>query len=228
VYSQSKTKRVQPSLRSEQRELTRARLRKAARTLFEDRGFADTSIDDIASAANVARPTVYLHYQSKEAIVIDLLEEDWQAQARHFERLAAASEAHASTLRQWIRRLTRAHQARRKSAAIYGSSLYKDPAFGARYKQYREYLIGILARRYPSFAAAQDNERVNAAAHCLLLQLDQFFWVMGQGHFDHVEPAIELMSDLFADFLFRGGPPALSPTVCFPTYKRLGERGLTE
>src|SRR4051812_21251816 len=102
MLKEAPAKPPRSSLRSEQRELTRSRLCKAARTLFEERGFSDTSIDDIAANAQVARATVYLHYQGKEAILADLLQEDLDAQLSHFEWFAAAKDANAATLRKWI------------------------------------------------------------------------------------------------------------------------------
>jgi len=218
MVKEAPAKPPRSSLRSEQRELTRSRLRKAARVLFEERGFSETSIDDIAADAQVARATVYLHYQGKEAILADLLKEDLDMQVGHFEWLASVAEADAATLRKWIARLVRANQMRRKSVALYGHILNKEPEVGAGHKMHREKIIEILARRFPAFAAARENERINLAAHGLLLQLDQFCIIVGQGHFEHVDCAVDLMTDIFGDFLFRGAPPALAPTVCFPTY----------
>jgi AcrR family transcriptional regulator len=59
---------------SERREATIASILKAARKLFSARGFADTSIDDIAAAAGVAKGAVYHHFESKEEIFTQVLE----------------------------------------------------------------------------------------------------------------------------------------------------------
>jgi AcrR family transcriptional regulator len=218
MLKEAPAKPQRSSLRSEQRELTRSRLCKAARALFEEKGFGDTSIDDIAAHAQVARATVYLHYQGKEAILADLLQEDLDTQLNHFEWLAAAKDANAATLRKWIARLVRAHQMRRKSIALYGYILNKEPEAGAGHKIHREKLIAVLAKRFPSFDAARENHRINLAAHSLLLQLDHFCTVIGQGHVEQVECAVDLMTDTFGEFLFRTTPPVLAPNVCFPTH----------
>src|SRR3569833_4164114 len=46
-----------------------------ARTLFLDKGFRDTTIDDIARSAELARGTIYLYFENKEEIYATILEE---------------------------------------------------------------------------------------------------------------------------------------------------------
>ena len=53
---------------AERSEATTKAIEEAARKLFATRGFAATSIDDIASRAGVAKGAVYHHFASKEAI----------------------------------------------------------------------------------------------------------------------------------------------------------------
>jgi AcrR family transcriptional regulator len=53
---------------AERREMTTRAVEAAARKLFGTRGFAATSIDEIAARAGVAKGAVYHHYASKEAL----------------------------------------------------------------------------------------------------------------------------------------------------------------
>jgi len=46
-----------------------------ARVLFFDKGFRDTTIDDIARATELARGTIYLYFENKEEIYATVLEE---------------------------------------------------------------------------------------------------------------------------------------------------------
>jgi len=46
-----------------------------SRTVFFDKGFRDTTIDDIARAAELSRGTIYLYFESKEEIYATVLEE---------------------------------------------------------------------------------------------------------------------------------------------------------
>ncbi len=56
-------------LRERKKAATRAAIRDAAMALFAEHGFAATTIDRIAEAADVSRATVFSYYPSKEDIV---------------------------------------------------------------------------------------------------------------------------------------------------------------
>ena len=63
-------------------EATRAALLETATAMFAERGFARTSLDDIAVATQVTRGAVYHHFESKQALfeaVFDQLEQDMTA-----------------------------------------------------------------------------------------------------------------------------------------------------
>lgn len=60
---------------SERRAQTTAALRRAARSHFGRRGFDDTSIDDIATAAGVTRGALYHYFDSKEQLFEAVFEE---------------------------------------------------------------------------------------------------------------------------------------------------------
>lgn len=53
---------------SERRQATQAAILKAAKRLFGERGFAATTIDDVAGCAHVAKGAVYHHFETKEAL----------------------------------------------------------------------------------------------------------------------------------------------------------------
>ncbi|MBO9577210.1 MAG: TetR family transcriptional regulator [Microbacteriaceae bacterium] len=55
-------------------EQTRAAIRSAARTLFQEHGYAGTSVRDIAAAATTDAALVIRHFGSKERLFLDCLE----------------------------------------------------------------------------------------------------------------------------------------------------------
>ena len=53
---------------AERREKTRTAIVKAAKRIFGERGFAATTMDEIAAGARVAKGAVYHHFSTKEAL----------------------------------------------------------------------------------------------------------------------------------------------------------------
>jgi AcrR family transcriptional regulator len=73
---------------AERRELI---LEEAGR-LFGERGYARTTLDQIAAAANVTKPILYRHFDSKKALYLALLERHRADLPRFFERVPAEVE----------------------------------------------------------------------------------------------------------------------------------------
>jgi AcrR family transcriptional regulator len=75
----------EPTLRSQHVEATRRAVLSAARSLFGAKGFAQTSVDEIAAAARVTKGAVYHHFASKDALFRAVyVEVETEAQARAF------------------------------------------------------------------------------------------------------------------------------------------------
>jgi AcrR family transcriptional regulator len=77
----------------------RARLADAAFALFDERGYEQATVDDIAERAGVGRTTFFRHYRSKEAVIFPDhdrllgLIKDRLATSNHSTALAAVSDA---------------------------------------------------------------------------------------------------------------------------------------
>ena len=69
-----KARRYRSTLRAEQAQETRRRIRAAADTLFLEQGYRDVSMDDIARAAGVSRQTVFSAFGSKAGVLKDVLD----------------------------------------------------------------------------------------------------------------------------------------------------------
>src|SRR5581483_8243141 len=61
------------SLKERQRQEREQLILRAARELLMERGYHDMSIDEIAERVGISKGTVYLHFASKEDLVLALL-----------------------------------------------------------------------------------------------------------------------------------------------------------
>lgn len=61
------------SLREAQKRMTRELLLREGLALFESKGYAATTVDDIAAAAGTTRQTFYQHFASKAALMKELI-----------------------------------------------------------------------------------------------------------------------------------------------------------
>lgn len=75
--------------RERRRQRTRRALREAALRLFTDRGIAATRLEDLTEHADLGKGAFYNYYDSKDALVADLLEEAFDRLNRDY--LAEAS-----------------------------------------------------------------------------------------------------------------------------------------
>jgi TetR/AcrR family transcriptional regulator, fatty acid metabolism regulator protein len=66
------------SLKQKQRQEREALILQAAEEVLMERGYHETSIDEIAARVGIAKGTVYLHFPSKEDLVIAIFERDLQ------------------------------------------------------------------------------------------------------------------------------------------------------
>ncbi|HYL35933.1 MAG TPA: TetR family transcriptional regulator [Bryobacteraceae bacterium] len=78
---------AKPARSTPKAETTRSRILAAALNLFRERGFDQTTMRDIASAAEVAIGAAYYYFESKEALVMAFYQE---ANAAMHERIQAA------------------------------------------------------------------------------------------------------------------------------------------
>jgi AcrR family transcriptional regulator len=110
--------------RSQGRERRRNDVFEAAVTLFMDQGFENTTMDDIADRADVARATVFNHFPRKTAIL-----EEWSARRR--QRALAAADAERredhpapEVVERYMRELARlSDETRAETVALMGAAV---------------------------------------------------------------------------------------------------------
>jgi AcrR family transcriptional regulator len=68
---------------------TRQMLHQALLSLIEERGYDSLSIQDITERANIGRATFYVHYQDKEQLLLDSVNEVMEDLDAHYQSISA-------------------------------------------------------------------------------------------------------------------------------------------
>lgn len=74
----------------------------AAAAVFEAKGYRNTTIDDIAEAAGISRPTVYKYTQSKQALLDSMVDTVLDSLTVQLRELLAATDPPAEKLRRMV------------------------------------------------------------------------------------------------------------------------------
>jgi AcrR family transcriptional regulator len=202
----AETAAAKPSLRAAQRDVTRRRIRDSARKLFGSGPFEQVSMEDIARDAEVGRTTIYLHYPTKNALLVELLQEDWDRRIAFFERLTGTAQVDLKVLRSWVEGYAKGMREARSLFRMYLFTLSLDDEVGRLQHLHRETLIRILGRRLPGLVtreeARPDQRRAAAASHALIAHLEYYGGVVGgDASREDVEAATDVLVEDLARFM---------------------------
>ncbi|MET9731060.1 TetR/AcrR family transcriptional regulator [Streptomyces sp. NPDC006458] len=180
----------------------RIRLADAALALFDERGYEQTTVDDIAERAGVGRTTFFRHYGSKEAVIfpdhdrlLDLIR-DRLATSSHSTALVAVSDAVRLVLLHYI---DEGDLARRRYALTSKVAVLRDREIAsvARYQRlFREFIAEWMGD--PTARASLRAELMAAsvvAAHNHVLRR----WLRGESAdpVTEIDEAMREVLDLF-------------------------------
>lgn len=93
------------SLKERQRQERHDLILRAAADLLAERGYHEMSLDDIAARVGISKGTIYLHFASKEDLVIALLDQSISEVAQRLDEALSSQTTPTETLRAVIERV---------------------------------------------------------------------------------------------------------------------------
>jgi AcrR family transcriptional regulator len=159
-------------LRQAQRELTRSRIRDAARVLFNKQGYEATTMEQIASFAGLRRSTIYIHYNDKSDILSDIAAE-YAPRAREMMARLPGPVPTAAQINRWIQDVIEFCRREETSLTILldvGLNLPDSPSMRGVHSA----IIEGLSENVPAFRPAVDPKKPDVVlrARCELLILE--------------------------------------------------------
>jgi AcrR family transcriptional regulator len=137
--------------RAQKRAANRARILKAARTVFGARGFHGATIEEIADEAGLSNGAIYYNFASKGDLFLALLEERSEERVRHIRRTLTGGDRSRGGLRAEARDATRSLKENREwrllvleFTAYAARTAAMKPKLRAHERRFRSALAEIL------------------------------------------------------------------------------------
>ena len=89
---------IEPRRRLRRKEARPSEILKAALTLFAERGFAATKLEDVAAAAGIGKGTIYLYFPTKEELFRAVVRQELLPNLAQSEALVAAHQGSSADL----------------------------------------------------------------------------------------------------------------------------------
>jgi AcrR family transcriptional regulator len=168
----------------------RAAIVRAAATAFAHRGFAGTSMDDVAAAAGITKLIVYRHFPSKEALYDGVLE---QVSTRLAEAFVALLPREARP-RVGIKALLAVAREDPDGFVLLWRHAEREPAFAEHAHRIRRQAVQV-AEAMPAIAGMADPRRRRWAASLIVSWLvDAVLHWLEEGSPDRDEELVELVA----------------------------------
>jgi AcrR family transcriptional regulator len=186
-----------PGLRERKKAKTRAAIREAAMTLFEQQGYSSTTIEQIAEAAEVSPSTFFRYFPTKEDVVVT---DDWDPLIADVIRSQPPETSAVDALLAGIRTVVQTATPADVSAERRRQRLFQEvPELRVRYTQQLtdaiEMFAGVLAERAGLDAPTLTQRAVAGAligVAMAILKIESGF--LGQADYDRYEEALRLVT----------------------------------
>ena len=160
------------SLRSQQREFTRARFIDAGLETFEEVGFHDATIDMITKRAGANRSTFYLHFKDKTDLMLAANERISPERRDTMRMINEMDDPSFKVFRAWIDRMARDWEEDHKIyEAIVQAQLTEPNIAQKNYEVVCDDLTGYLSR----FKGKKRDEAANRL-QMFMMQFEMFFY----------------------------------------------------
>jgi AcrR family transcriptional regulator len=133
--------------RREHRRNARRRLLDAAHGLLEEHRWAEISLDDITSAADVARTAFYRHFEDRQRLLMAMLDDVGLELDHVADKWMAEAEDPVAELRASLRGLTELFVEHGRLIQAISDTARHDPEIGALYDRLAERLVRATTRR---------------------------------------------------------------------------------
>ena len=192
------------NLREQQRSDTRQRFIDTAMRLFQEQGFAATSMNQIAVAAGGSRANLYLHFRNKPELVMAKMRDIEHEITDGYRRLDELPEHDFAALRGWLVDTRQLWSRYSIEFAAMEQAMAADTAVADEWLGMLRRVSGSMQQLYRSCTSEQDREELQTHLVTFMMSMDRnFYFLYVRGHQDRHELVLDALArqllSLFAD-----------------------------
>ncbi|MGD9958309.1 TetR/AcrR family transcriptional regulator [Nocardioides sp.] len=186
-------------IRSEYKALTRQRLTDAALREFEDRGYSQCTVDDVARRAGTSRATFYVHFSGKAELAEGMWDVIRHKLMRLYRDLARAPVRDRSMIEAWLERTFAFYAENRQRLIAIHEAIALEPLLAEVYFERTEEVADFIAPLIED-ARGVTAETARFRAALLTIQHERFcyFWILRGMPFDHAQ-AVCGLAEIWCD-----------------------------
>jgi len=168
---------VRPLKRNEEQKLVNRQSILFAGTLtFNEKGYANTSVEDVIVRAEVSRATFYKHFSSKLSLAEALVNEMASRLDRSYDKLALISHPTQGDIILWLKAIAEIFEENKLLMNVLSSLDDTEPTLIEALRIANESRLGKLAKSFPAFRdaspAGTGNIEARNRAMLLLTEVD--------------------------------------------------------
>lgn len=188
--------------RERNKQRVRAAIVEAAHSLFQDRGFAPVSVEDIVARAGVSRRTFFRYFPSKESVVFPGWEARMGAFRERLETELAATRSPARAVRRALRLLAETYKHDFERERMLRRVVMTSPSLQAKEAELFADLEEAIAERISQGRSRADAARARIIACAIGGAVRASFrtWIEGDGRLS-LRQLEEVIFDRVGEFL---------------------------
>ncbi|MGW5076599.1 TetR/AcrR family transcriptional regulator [Rhodococcus sp. NPDC004095] len=190
--------------RLEQKQATRAALIDRARELFIEHGYTATTADMIAKAVGVSRATFYLHFRSKDEIVLEHMRAREDSVVEAYRALDRIDEPNLESVTAWLREHVAFWRVQRAEFGVMEQALANEQAVSDEWFV----MLRRVAARMTNLLARQPDDPSRELARMrvmsMLMSTDRNLqFAIVQGHEENLDVLVRVLAEQWLH-CFRG------------------------
>jgi len=198
-------------LQEDQHRQTRQALLAAAREVFGERGYLDTSVEHVLTRAGVSRAAFYAHFDGKLSLVCEIAAEFVPEWRPTFDALMALEAPSVDGLEEWAARHLQFHRTHMAVCGLLTQVAGLEERLYAVLAGQRDRLIDDLGERFAAFRQARSDPAARLRARLLLGQLDETCFLLARGRVpDPAQQGPRVIAEQMQAFLQSNAPTAVA------------------